>query len=239
VRRIIAGCCVAVLSTACAHVSSGNGLAAPAGLKVAPGPQVADHPTPFEMISSGEVQALVPKQWNAAPIADDPLREGVVASPNLDGWATMDGTVPGLEAMWVDVGRVGIPFNYYYLAASGAAIPQVATSRTCRSAHLEVIVDHRPVFAGDTWSASDYAVRGSGSCRSRGHHTRFAYFVAAPGFGPVRHVGIPSSGLYVVLAVVQDSPDAAKRLRTMLMSARFDTTSVSQLIHAAKRSQLR
>jgi hypothetical protein len=239
VRRIIAGCCVAVLSTACAHVSSGNGLAAPAGLKVAPGPQVADHPTPFEMISSGEVQALVPKQWNAAPIADDPLREGVVASPNLDGWATMDGTVPGLEAMWVDVGRVGIPFNYYYLAASGAAIPQVATSRTCRSAHLEVIVDHRPVFAGDTWSPSDYAVRGSGSCRSRGHHTRFAYFVAAPGFGPVRHVGIPSSGLYVVLAVVQDSPDAAKRLRTMLMSARFDTTSVSQLIHAAKRSQLR
>jgi len=200
---------------------------------------VADRPTPFEMISAGEVQALVPKQWNAAPIADDPLREGVVASPNLDGWATMDGTVPGLEAMWVDVGRVGIPFNYYYLAASGAAIPEVATSRTCRSAHLEVIVDHRPVFAGDTWSPSDYAVRGSGTCRSRGHHTRFAYFVAAPGFGPVRHVGIPSSGLYVVLAVVQDSPDAAKRLRTMLMSARFDTTSVSQLIHAAKRSQLR
>ncbi len=226
-----------MLSAACAHASGGNGPGS--AFTVAPAPQVADRPTPFEMVSAGEVQALVPKQWTVAPIADDPLREGVVASPNLNGWASMDGTVPGLEAMWVDVARVGIPFNYYYLAASGAAIPQVASSQTCRNAHLEVIVDHRPVFAGDTWSPSDYAVRGSGSCQSGGHHTRFAYFVAAPGFGPVRHVGIPTSGLYVVLAVVQDSPDAAKRLRTMLMSARFDATSVSQLIHAAKRSQLR
>lgn len=231
---------MAVLSAACAHLSSGNGSGGPAGVSVLPAPAVEDRPTPYEVVSAGKVQALVPKQWRVASIADDPLREGVVASPNLDGWASMDGSVPGLEAMWVDVARVGIPFNYYYLAASGAAIPQVASSHGCRSAHLEVIVDHRPVFAGDGRSPSDYAVRGSGTCRGNGHHTRFAYFVAAPGYGPVRHVGIPSSGLYVVLAVVQDSPDAAKRLRTMLMSARFDTTSVSQLIHAAKRSsQLR
>jgi len=238
VRRIITGCCVAVFAAACSRVPAGTGTAVPEGLTVAP--VAADHPTPYEVVSAGQVQALVPKQWRVVPIADDTLREGVLASPNLDGWASMDGTVAGLEAMWVDVARVGIPFNYYYLAASGAAIPQVATSHACSSGHLEVIVDHRPAFAGDGWSPADYAVRGSGTCRSHGHHTRFAYFVAAPGFGPVRRVGIPSSGLYVVFAVVQDSPDAAKRLRTMLLSARFDTTSVSQLIHAAKRSaQLR
>ena len=43
--------------------------------------------------------------------------------------------------------------------------------------------------------------QGKGTCNIHGTPTRWAYFVAAPGFGPVRRMGIPASGLYVVVAV--------------------------------------
>ncbi len=196
-----------------------------------------DRPTPYSVVTSGHVRAVVPTKWDAAPIADlDSLQEGVMASPNLDHWGRMDGSVPGLEAMWVDVARGGIPSDFYYLAATGPAIPHIVSSRTCTGARYHVIVNHRPDFAGGDGSPGDYAVRGSGRCTVDGRPTRYAYFVAAPGFGPERRVGIPDSGLYVVVTVVPDSPYADKQLRTMLFSARFDHTSVGQLIHAARHS---
>jgi hypothetical protein len=53
-------------------------------------------------------------------------------------------------------------------------------------------------------------------------------------------VGIPNSGLYVVLAVVKNDPDAPQQLHRMLMSARFNQTSVAGLMDAARDSaQLR
>jgi hypothetical protein len=63
---------------------------------------------------------------------------------------------------------------------------------------------------------------------------RWAYFVAAPGYGPVREVGIPSSGLYVVVAVMRDSPQAPHLLGRLLKSTEFGGVSVPELIEAAR-----
>jgi hypothetical protein len=63
---------------------------------------------------------------------------------------------------------------------------------------------------------------------------RWAYFVAAPGYGPVREVGIPSSGLYVVVAVMRDSPQAPHLLERLLKSTEFGGVSVPELIEAAR-----
>ena len=229
-----------MLAAACSTVP-GSVVSGPDGPQLAPGVQVHERPTPFAEFTSGRVHALVPKRWTAAALKPGALREGVMASPNLDRWNLMDGSVPGLEAAWVDVARGGIPSDFYYLAARGAAVPRIANSETCRASRLRVLVDHRPAFGGDLDSPSDYAVRGAGRCDTLdGRPTRYAYFVAAPGYGPVRAVGIPTSGLYVVVAVVPDNPDAAKKLHTMLMSARFSSTSVAGLVKAARRSaQLR
>jgi hypothetical protein len=49
-------------------------------------------------------------------------------------------------------------------------------------------------------------------------------------------MGIPNSGLYVVVAVVRDNPDAAQQLRSMLLSARFGDASVEDLLAAARLS---
>jgi hypothetical protein len=240
VRRLIAGCCAAAFAAACSRVPTTTPVAAEA--PAVPVYQVQSVPTPFAEVSWGRVHALVPKKWSAEPVAGEGvLSSGVVASPDVRRWNLMDGSVPGLEAAWVDLARGGIPTDYYYLAARGTAIPPVATAHTCRSHGPRVIVNHRPAFQNDIDSIGDYAVRGAGQCDTPDMRpTRYAYFVAAPGFGPVREVGIPTSGLYVVVAVVRQSPEAGERLHTMLMSARFDRTSVAGLLKAAQRSnQLR
>jgi hypothetical protein len=240
-RRLIAGCCAAVFAAACSRLpDTATPIAAEA--PAVPVIQLQSPPTPYAEVSWGRVHAIVPKEWSAAAIeGTGVLSRGVVASPDVRRWNLMDGSVPGLEAAWVDLARGGIPTDYYYLAARGTAIPPVATAQTCQSHAPRVIVNHRPAFDGDINSLGDYAVRGTGQCDApdRGP-TRYSYFVAAPGYGPVREVGIPTSGLYVVVAVVRQSPYAGERLHTMLMSARFDRTSVAGLLKAAQRSnQLR
>jgi hypothetical protein len=61
---------------------------------------------------------------------------------------------------------------------------------------------------------------------------QWAYIVAAPGFGPVRQVGLPTSGLYVVVAVVS-GPNARRLLKEMLEGAQFGGTPISQIVRAA------
>jgi hypothetical protein len=191
--------------------------------------------SPLATVEKGSVQALVPKQWEAASLDTDALRQGLVASPDPKAWDDMDGSVPGLEVAWVDVSRVGIPSDLYYLAASGPAIPAMASSRTCHRVHVSVLVNHRPL-ADDPGSPGDYVERGTGTCHHRGHATRWAYFVAAPGFGPLRQLGIPTSGLYLAVAVVPQSPWAEKRLQTLIRSAQYGSASVGDLMQAARQS---
>jgi hypothetical protein len=58
--------------------------------------------------------------------------------------------------------------------------------------------------------------------------------VAAPGFGPVRQVGIPNSGLYVVVAEVT-GPGSARLLTEIMKGARFDSSSIGEILEAAHR----
>jgi len=191
---------------------------------------------PYETVDAGDVQALVPKAWEASTLEGDGiLQQGLVASPDPASWLDQDGSVPGLEVSWVDRERVGIPSDLYYLAASGPAIPGLVSADACRREHVSVLVNHQP-FSADPSSPGDYVERGSGYCHGHGHHTRWAYFVAAPGFGPLRDMGIKTSGLYLTVAVVADSPMAQRRLHTMIRSAQYGTASVAQLLHVARLS---
>jgi hypothetical protein len=240
VRRLIAGLCLMALTVGCAHASGRHPGGEPHRRVLASGarPVTSKQPltAPFATIETGSVQALVPRQWEASAIeGNGTLRQGLVASPDPRRWGQLDGSVPGLEVAWVDVTRVRIPSDLYYLAASGPAIPAMASTHGCTRQHHHVLLDHRP-FAGDPFSPGDYVERGSGTCHRRGHDTQWAYFVAAPGFGPLRSMGIPTSGLYLAVAVVPRSPTAERQLQTMIRSAQYGGASIGQLMRAARMS---
>jgi hypothetical protein len=136
--------------------------------------------------------------------------------------------------MWVDGTRVGVPSDYYYLAATRPALDLITHSESCSRTREEIFANHRPAFeSGPTSSPGDFVARGHGTCVIGHTPSRWAYFVAAPGYGPVRSVGIPSSGLYVVVAVLRDTRRAATTLRTLVDGARFGDAGVPELIAAA------
>lgn len=183
------------------------------------------------------MHAIVPHHWAEAPVASsDSLREGLMASPNLDKWRSLDGSVPGIEAEWVDVTRAGIPSDFFYVAAKWPALPRLASSDACTSSYQRVIVDHGEQANPLRERYGDYVARASGTCRDGDHVNRWAYFVAAPSYGPVRHVGLPNSGLYMVVAVIRDGPEAQRRLRKVLYNARFGNATVYDLMVAARHS---
>jgi hypothetical protein len=181
---------------------------------------------------------VIPDAWRpeVAGAADD-LRHGILAGPRPDAWDELRPPVEGLAAMWVDGTQVGVPSDYYYLAAAGTALSVITGSKRCSSGRDHVIVDHVPGFAqGPADSPGDFVARGNGTCLIRDQRTRWAYFVAAPGYGPVREVGIPSSGLYVVVAVMPESPRAPSLLGRLLEHTRFNGASVAEMIAAARPS---
>jgi hypothetical protein len=177
---------------------------------------------------------VVPEEWRpiAAFEADDP-REGIVARPRPGAWE--DGAIrEGMAALWVDGAKVGVPSDYYYLAATSHALDLITRSRDCRVTRETAIVDHPPSYvAGDADSPGDFIATGHGRCDVDEVPTRWAYFVAAPGYGPARQVGIPSSGLYVVVAVMPDGPRAPSVLNKVLLRTEFAGASISDFIAAA------
>src|SRR6187397_1610900 len=186
-------------------------------------------------VSAGPVSALIPDEWYprlAGPI-DDP-RQGIVAAPRPQAWRADRPPLEGLAAMWIDGTAVGVPSDYYYLAATGPALDVLTGSEECRATRREVVANHLPAFAnGDPDSPGDYVASGRGTCTVKNKPTRWAYFIAAPGFGPVRRVGIPSSGLYVVVAIMPDSPRAPFLLNRLLERTEFNGSSVADMIQAA------
>lgn len=213
------------------------------------GPQTPSHSTyplddiivqpsesPFSRITAGPVHALVPDGWHAvaAGRGSGAIDGGFVASPKPDAWRRMDGSVSGLAVTWVDATRVGVPSDFYYLAATGPLLSKLTQSHTCRPESQHVFLDDRPTFFdGPTHSVGDYMARGTGTCAVGHRSTRWAYFVAAPGFGPVRRIGIPDSGLYVVVAVMPDSAPAAGTLRRLIANTSFAGASVPDFLAAA------
>jgi hypothetical protein len=181
----------------------------------------------------------VPDGWEAVSL--DPatgFRGGFMAAPELDGWASMDGSAAGMAATWVDATRVGVPSDFYYLAASGPLLTKLTRSESCHADDPRVFLDRRPEFLGARPSPGDYVARGSGTCSVGDSPTRWAYFVAAPGFGPVRQLGIPSSGLYVVVAVIRDSKRARSTLQHLVKQATFGDATVGELLAAARRAEV-
>lgn len=200
-----------------------------------PGLLIRGSPSPFREVTAGPVSALIPDGWRPIPAAEegDP-REGFIARPRPGAWE--DGRVrEGMAALWVDGSAVGVPSDYYYLAAARSGLDLITGSSDCSSARETVLVNHLPAYAsGAPDSPGDYIARGHGTCSVGDTPTRWAYFVAAPGYGPAREVGIPNSGLYVVVAVMPDGPRTPELLTKILLRTEFAGASIQDFIAAAR-----
>lgn len=198
---------------------------------------IQESPTPFTGVTAGDVHALIPDGWQARPAnTHGGFEQGFIASPPPD--APRGRVAAGMAAVWIDGTRIGVPSDYYYLAAKHAAIDRLTHSTGCDALAPRILANHRPSFAnGGSDSPGDYVAFGEGVCATSEEATRFAYFVAAPGYGPLHRVGIPASGLYMVVAVLPDTPEAPKMLRTLLSETEFGTASVGDLIQAAKKAR--
>jgi hypothetical protein len=192
-------------------------------------------PSPLRLeVQSGQVHGLIPTHWEARPLATSRFpQEGFVASPQLSAWDQGAGAVRGIEAFWVDVGRLEIPSDYYYFVARGPAMSSLTSNQNCHSTSTEVFADNPPELSGADLSPGDYVAWARGTCRTDGRPTQWVYVVAAPGFGPSRTVGIPTSGLYVVFAVV-GGRHGDVLLDQMLAGATFADVPISQIVQAAK-----
>jgi hypothetical protein len=222
-----AGVIVAFIATSCTQVGTSE--------RPSPPPPVTTRttPSPYARVMSGDVSAMVPKGWRAVPTPTvDGVRGGFFASPRPRAWVRMDGTVPGMSATWVDATKVGVPSDYYYLAATGPLLERLTDGR-CRAVRNEIFANHRPGFDGSRGpSPGDYVARAHGRCAGPASSTRWASFVAAPGYGPARRVGIPGSGLYVVVAVLPASTGTGLELDRLLRHTAFGGTTVPQLVGA-------
>ncbi len=197
--------------------------------------QLHGSPSPYAEVTAGPVHALIPDDWRTVATSPEGVSRGFYASPHPNAWTRGDGSVEGISATWIDATRVGVPSDFYYLAASGPVVSRLTHSAGCRPISQQVIADHRPAFFdGKPDSVGDYVARGEGTCDVHGVPTRWAYFVASPGFGPVRRVGIPTSGLYVVVAVIPDSRRAHGLLHTLMHGTRFGDAGLADFAAAAR-----
>lgn len=230
-RWIVAIALIGLVAAGCRDIGSSRTLAfdAPAAAL-----RIVETPTAFDQVATGPVRAMIPDRWHPVAAGVHAANHGgLFASPRPRKWASMDGSVAGMAAVWVDIALVGVPSDWYYVAATGPALARLTGSHSCHASGSRVFVDHRPsFFHGPAGSPGDYVATGEGACRGE-TPTRWAYFIAAPGYGPVRTVGIPSSGLYVVVAVLPRSHHVGGRLRTLLQGATFGGAGVRDFIHAA------
>jgi hypothetical protein len=136
----------------------------------------------------------------------------------------------------VDATEVGVPSDYFYLAATGPLLSELLGDGACRVVSQHVVVDRVPAYLdGGRHSPGDFVASGSGTCIThQGLRQRWSYFVAAPGFGPVRRVGITRSGLYLAAAVTKATPQAPERLEHLLSNVRFGGDGIGDLARAAR-----
>jgi hypothetical protein len=204
---------------------------------------------PLRQVAAGRVAALVPRDWDVRPLASHASRQGLAASidesvhndpsasPEAAGWPRRPQPQPGLQAYWVNAASIHVPSDYYYLAARGTALERPFALQACQSHERHILADHRPVFDRRLYSAGDFVAMAAGTCRVGEVTTRWASFVAAPGWGPVREVGIPESGLYYAVVVMPDGPQATERVRDVLMQVSFGGTTVSEFLRVAQVGQ--
>ncbi len=193
---------------------------------------ITQSPAPYDHVTAGQVHGVFPDGWVVSPIHTD-VRSGFSAAPGV-GRTDADGFHVGMSASWVDATRVGVPSDYYYLAANGPLLSRLTTSANCRE-RGHVYLDRRPSLDPGRWSPGHFMAAGQGVCRRGEDAARFAYFVAAPGFGPVHEIGIPSSGLYVVVAVLPDAHGAPRMLRALIDLTEFGDTRIRDFVAVGGR----
>jgi hypothetical protein len=230
-RKVILGIVLAIAGSGC--TSSADSPDGAAGSEI----QIQSTLAPFAWVSAGPVRAMIPTGWRAVPAGEDgDARLGFVASPGPRGWLSMN-RASGMAATWVDASRVGVPSDFYYLAARGPALARLVDGERCSLTSHHVFADHIPSFSPGRPSSGDYVVRSEGLCAAAdGPATRWASFVAAPGFGPARQIGISSSGLYVVVATAPESPHAPALLDRLLDNTTFAGATIDDFIAAVRRS---
>lgn len=235
VRRLTGLLVVALTAAGCRGAASFPTLPAPHSEVL-----IKESPSPLTLVSAGAVRTVIPDRWQALSAGSMSAAEhGVVASNRPDRWMPSATGVEGMAAFWIDGTEVGVPSDYYYLAATGPALSKLTHSPDCNPVHQRVYVDHRPEFAqGIDGSPGDYVAMGQGVCTIHRTATRFRYFVAAPGYGPVRTLGIPRSSLYVVVAVLRDGPRAAELLEKLVFRTQFGDASVAEIIAVAKAATI-
>jgi hypothetical protein len=226
----------AVLGIALGVLITGCGLRGSTPAPTEPALSIVPSPTPFSRVTAGPVQAMVPDGWSArALVTSVDHRGGFIASPEPEAWGQIDGTVDGLSASWVDATSVGVPSDYYYLAATRPILAELVRSPHCQAERQQVLLDRRPLRSPEGRPGpADYVARGHGVCRIEHEPVRWAYFVAAPGFGPVRELGIPASGLYVVVAVVHSDGSDHPLARRLVNRATFGGSTVREIVTASR-----
>jgi hypothetical protein len=187
------------------------------------------------------VEILVPTAWRARPIPSAHAhRHGLTASVDLGEWDARRIRAAGVEAYWVDATIVGVPTDYYYLVARGPALDRFAGRPHCRATQQHVYLDDHPRSSAD--AGGGFMAVASGRCRNDRHTktaTRWTSFVAAPGFGPVRELGIPQSGMYYAVVVVEEGPTAGADMERLLSSVTFGGTPVNTFLEAAETGRRR
>ena len=220
------------------------------GTTPGPVPPRAAQAGPLRQVVSGRVAALIPRDWDVRPLASKAAsREGLAASveqrvridpstsPEAGDWGKRPQPQLGLRAYWVNAASIQVPTDYYYLAARGTALERPFAVQACESHERQILADHRPVLDRRLYSSGDFVAMAAGTCRVGEITTRWASFVAAPGYGPVREVGIPESGLYYAVVVMPDGPLASERVRDVLMQVSFGGTTVSEFLDVARVGQ--
>jgi hypothetical protein len=231
--KVILGVVIAATTSGCVGVGNSK---APGTPDLVPQLQIQSSPSPYSEVTIGPVQGFVPDGWKtfAAP-SDGDVQSGFVATPEPAAWRRMDGSAVGMTATWVDATRVGVPSDFYYLAATGPLLSGLTHSIGCVARSRRIFVNDRPTFeSGPPGSAGDYVASGRGTCHIHGRPTQWAYFVAAPGFGPVREIGIRTSGLYVVVIVLPRSRSGAVTMKQLLEHTRFAGAGISDFVRAAR-----
>jgi hypothetical protein len=186
----------------------------------------------LRLVSADGVEAFVPQRWEYRPLSrmSASAWKGIEArGGGRAGWQPFDVRNPGLQAYWVDATQIRVPSDYYSLAARGPLMDRLSGLRSCRTESADVLIGrgHRAdPMAG-------YLATTSGRCDTEQVDTLWAAVVAAPGFGPVRDLGIPQSGLYFVQVSVRDGPGAEGRLGHLMENISFGGTPIAEFPAAA------
>jgi len=228
VQKAFLGLIVTLTAVSCAGVGTHGSDAARPLIRIEP------TASPFLRVTSGAVSGLVPHGWRAVPLDGVDYHEGFVASPRPRGWPNVHPSTAGIAATYVDATRVGVPSDLYYLAATGPVLEGLRDRPGCTPSYKHVFVNHIPSFLNGPFdSVGDYVASWEGVCRGpQGQRTRWSYFVAAPGYGPAGRLGIPGSGLYLVVASMRESPQARGILAGLLDHVRFGRTDITDFERA-------